>query len=219
MPVPLLFVPFEKRKNWYGILLPVAASMEVKTAIITAGVSLVVALLSAITALINGRVSSRTSKSLELLKYTLAIDARQAELSSSETVEALASLRLSMQAIQRLKDEIQLITNATETSLSAKEALDRVRDSAHAVLETYQQKHPYLESDEALVLHRAKNTAFSVQNILTNGLHGKKYASQLAPEIVKALQELRTDLTESQNLLRDLKTDRFVHLSIKKVNE
>lgn len=183
--------------------------------LITAGASLIVAILSAVTALVNGKLSSKTAQSVELLKHTLALEVSKAELSNNEMIAALDSLRSSMQAIQRVKDEIQLIANATGPSLEPKEALSRVETAVSEVLETYQKKHPYLEQDEASVLHHAKNTAFRIQQVLINALHGKSYVSELDAPIIKTLLELRADLTESQHLLRDLKTDRIIHNSVK----
>lgn len=187
---------------------------KVTIALIAAAASLLVALISAVTALITNRASSRTAQSVEYLRQSFANENRKAEISNTEMIASLESLRLAMQALQRIKDEIQLITQARGSSLDAAEALARIRSATLEMLEVNQKHHPNLDPLEAIVLHRAKNISIVIEQVLLEGLGGKRYASELDDERYRALLQHRTALTDAQNLLRDHRTDRLIRDSL-----
>jgi hypothetical protein len=182
-------------------------------ALISSVASLLVAMVSLLTAILTNRNSSRTAESLERLKHSLARSSRTLEVSDSEVVASLEALKIAMQAIQRMKDEIQLILNAYGNSLNTKEALERIEAARQNLFKIHEEKHPFLSENEALVLHRAKNTALKLSQYLTDDLQKKKYASDINNDTKEAALGLRTDLTEAQNLLRDYRTERLIDLS------
>lgn len=186
---------------------------KVTIALIAAAGSLLVALVSLLTAFVTNRIVSRTAESLERLKYSLDRSNRTLELVDSELKSSLEALRLAMQAIQRLKDEIQLTINAYGTSLDSMEASERIEAARQQLFQVYEEMHPRLNEHEAMALHRAKNVALSVSQRLTDELRRKKFASEIDSIISENALLIRTELTEAQNLLRDSRTERLIHLS------
>src|ERR1051326_7433198 len=119
-------------------------------ALTSAIASLLVALISLITALITNRNSLRTAVSLERLKHTLARSNRAFEMGDSELGSSLEALKLAMRAIQKFKDEIQLIIFAYGASLDSVEALERLEAARQHIFQIYEEVHPNLTEHEAV---------------------------------------------------------------------
>jgi hypothetical protein len=176
--------------------------------------SLLVALISLLTAFLSSRATSRTAESLERLKYSLSSSTRASELTRAESLRSLESLKLAMEAIQVVKDEVQLAVYAYEDSLQAKEMADRLEAARQNLFKVYEEMHPILSEREATVLHTAKNSGFWACQTLGMELKKVKYASDINDTIRQESLQRRSELTDAQNLLRDFRTERLIDLSI-----
>jgi hypothetical protein len=157
--------------------------------------------LVAIVGLIAATMTNRRSKTDEF-----------ADAALSATLEAL---KQGMRAIQNLKDEIQLILSSIEDSLDSQEAVSRLDKARDSLADTFGENHPHLDKIEALALHTAKGAAFSVSGVVQAGLRGKMYASDIPASARTKLLELRSQLTDQQNVLRDSRTDRIARRTLK----
>ncbi len=167
-------------------------------ALLTAAVSIVVAILSLTTALITNRNSTKAVRSLEELKHSLHQSSESKRISDELLSKALESIKTAMQAIQIMKDEIQLILSASSDSLEPGEAAHRLVQAREHLFDVYQEHHPNLSSEESKAFHTAKNAIANIE---------KHIGSDGCNEV---LVDTRRRLTDAQNLLRDALSTRVL---------
>ncbi len=183
---------------------------DITVAILTAIASLFVAIVSLVAALANGRQTARYVERLEVLKNTFAEKQNQDEVRRKYLDEMMKSLQESIQAIQRVKDDVQLVGNALPSSLDADVAIARIRAGREAIFACYEVNLSCLDEEDERALHRAKNAAVTIEGIVSAGLHGKTDAHDLSSDDRVKLMTLRGNLTETQQLLRDSRMSRLV---------
>ena len=184
-------------------------STEFTIAIITATTSLVVAVIGIIIAVINNRQTAWAAIELEKLKHQLASAETSASFGDEYLNASLKSLKEALQSIQRVKDEIQLILSAIETSLDTPTALKRFTASRSELFTAYEQELACLNEPERRAFHRAKNLALKIENYLLVCLGDKQYAAELSSEDRLTLRELRNELSDLQYVLRDSRVERL----------
>lgn len=187
---------------------------KITVAVIAAVISLLVAIISLIGTLISSKTTARTARGLEFLKHELLRSSKTIEFADSELNSSLSALKEALRAIQKIKNEIQLIINAINSSLDSDEALTKITTAREHLFATYESGHPNLNDIEIDAYHTAKDTALTIENVIRSQLKNKKYASNLSQNVRKNLIELRRQLTDTQQLLRDSKTDRLVQRTI-----
>lgn len=171
-------------------------STEIIVAVVASIASLVVALVSLVTALVTGRQSSRSAEQLEVLKHTLAAKQKRAD-------QTMTALLAGIQAIQHVKDEVQIILDAPPSALDADIAIERVRASREAVFSCFEANDGILDESERDAFHGAKSDTLKIENAVAMGLQGKSDASALTDQDRRQLRELRGKLTDAQQVLRD----------------
>ena len=181
-------------------------SSEVDVAIIAAIVSLVVASVSFITGVFTNRQSAKAEKNLEELKFTLSRSQAREQMRDSTFTDMMAGLRAGLQAIQRVKDEIQLILSAAGDSMSAEVALGRFGESRTKMLEAYEQQHMNLTEENSEILHKAKNVVVTMESTLQRALRQHTLASELDDKSRSQLLAYRDQLSSLQHELRDAMT-------------
>ena len=181
-------------------------SSEVNVAIVAAIVSLVVAIVSFITAIFTNRQSAKAEKNLEELKFTLSRSQAREQMRDNTFTDMMAGLRAGLQAIQRVKDEIQLILSAVGNSMSVEVALGRFGESRTKMLEVYEQQHMNLTEEHSEILHKAKNVVVTMESTLHRALSQHTLASELDDESRRQLLAYRDQLSSLQHELRDAMT-------------
>jgi predicted NBD/HSP70 family sugar kinase len=175
--------------------------LPLQVALVSGLVALVVSVVSMTSSLLAARASSRAQQQLEAFKEELRRRAADDEAAREEFEHSVAALRQGLAAIQRLRDEIQLVSNGLPDGIDREEAVERLDRARAHLFETYQQQHTYLDKLEQLVLHQAKGAAASVIRV----------------EDRAALNELRMQLSEHQTRLRNALSDRLLNLTLEKV--
>jgi hypothetical protein len=184
-------------------------SIDILVAIIASITALFVAVISLIATIINSRQSARSTKELEYLKHKYS-QADSVELFSEEQLKtSLGSLKIALQSIQQMKDEMQLILSAVETSLDTKTAIKRVKKARENLFNSYKQYMADLDDAEKDAFHRAKNQAVQIENFLQTNLADKEFVSLLSPEEKTLLREFRNELTDIQYILLDKRSERL----------
>ena len=183
--------------------------INITIAIITAVTALFVAIISLIAAIINGRQAAQSTKELESIKYRFSRADTAETFSDGHLNASLDSLRIALQSIQLMKDEVQLILSAVETSLDTETALNRIRIAREQLFANYEQHLAELNDAEITAFHRAKNQALMIERFLHGNLTGKKFVSLLSPDQKTSLRELRNELTDIQYILRDKRSERL----------
>ena len=174
-------------------------SGELSVAIIAAIVSLVVASVSFITAILTNRQSAKAEKHLEELKFTLSRSQAREQMRDNTFADMMAGLKAGLQAIQRVKDEIQLILSAVGNSMSAEVALGRLGESRTTMLEVYEQQHMNLTAENSEILHKAKNVVVTMESTLQRALSHHTLASELDDESRSQLLAYRDQLSSLQH--------------------
>ena len=183
----------------------------VTIAAIAAFASLLVAIVSLITAIISNRNNARTLLSIEKLKNEFAQSGRNLDIIDSETKTSLACLKSSLESIQQLRDEIQFLAIMSEDSLQASD-YKRIRDTANLIAQHYETNHPVLSSVEMSSLHKAKNLALGVKAEVEVILRRKESFKRIDLESFQRLDEIEAELSLIQRILWDCRAERLLNL-------
>ena len=185
-------------------------SIEATLALIASITSLAVAAIGLVSSIITRRQTARADEKIETLRFEFSRKEAAWALGDEQLTQSLESLRLAIQAIQRVKDELQLILAARETSLDSDTALERLNVARTELFACYETELACLDDVEAKACHQAKNLSLIIEHNLRECLSGKSQASQLSGEDRQRLQEFRSDLTDCQQRLRDCRTNRLI---------
>lgn len=185
-------------------------STEMIVALLASGTSLVVAIVGLVAAVITNRQAARSEMSIESLKFEISHKKAKEAMRNAEIEQALEALHLAIQSIQHLKDEVQLILSAVDSSLDTATAIDRVDKARQALFICHEQQMTRLNKDEEDAFHKAKNLSLTVEQLLREGLSGQENASALAEDRRERLTNLRNEFTELQNVLRDSRSLRLL---------
>jgi CheY-like chemotaxis protein len=186
-------------------------------AIISAVASLIVATISLIAVLLNGKNTSRTSESIERLKNEFIQNNRSKDILTSELIETLQNLKVSTQAIQSLRNEIQRFKYDKEIAVKTG-VFEKIRDATTSVIDSYSISHTSLSQTEKAVFHSSKNIAIDCQMTAERVLNNmKKNKKSNIPEIDSDIYEkfdyLQIRLSEAQTILRECRAERLLELS------
>ena len=172
--------------------------------------SLLVATIGLAATIVANRRSNKNAATIENLKHSLLEASKAREIEDSHLSQSVEGLAQGMQAIQNLKDEILLILGSIEDSLPSAMALQRVESAREILFDSFEKNHPALNRTEEIALHKAKNLAHAIQQLLIAELHNMSFSSELSPDARSRLTEFRLGLTESQNVLRDSRNERIL---------
>lgn len=186
-------------------------------AIISAVASLFVAVTSLIAILINSRNTSRTVESVERLKNDFARATRFSEILDEDLKAALQALKISVEAIQKLKNEIQRFRKDKDAAL-ATGVIEGIQKASRNIIENYETSLAILSQFERDTFHQAKEYASDcetlAQNILSIPRQKKsKIPPAVAPEVYNEFDKLHTDLSDTQRILVDSRYERMLGLS------
>jgi uncharacterized protein YjcR len=185
-------------------------SAELTVALIASGASVAVAVVSLITSLINNRHSARSQKVLENLKFEFTQIQGKETAKDTHLIEVIKALQLAIQSIQVVKDELQLILSAVDSSLDTQSAITQVKAARERLFKSFEEQSALLDESEMAPFHQSKNISLRIENFLRRSLSNKPDASCLSEAEREHLLSLRGDLTEAQQLLRDIRTDRLL---------
>lgn len=185
-------------------------SNELTIAFIASIASIVVALVGLMASLISSRMSSRSEKAIEKLKFEFSRLSSKEQIIDTQLAGELEALQEALRSIQRVKDEAQLILSGLDTGLNAKDAKKRVVAAREAIFACYEKQFAVMSDSENDVFHRAKNIAFNIENYTKSGLQQDHDISELPDHHRQRLESLRHELTEIQGILRDSRTERLL---------
>jgi hypothetical protein len=185
-------------------------STELALALIASATSLLVALTGLVTSIITKRQTERSVEKMENLRFGFGRKEAVWALGNAQLTESLESLQSAIRAIQRVKDEVQLILAAIETSLDTETAIERVSSARADLFACYEKELAKFDNSESKACHQAKNRTLGIENFLRERLSQKSYASQLSGDERRRLLEFRDDLTDCQQRLRDSRADRLI---------
>jgi CheY-like chemotaxis protein len=178
-------------------------STEVVVALIASGVSLIVSVLSS-------RHSARSGKEIERLKHGLSRDTTRESIFDAQQAESLKALELSIKAIQRVKDEVQVILSATEVGSDYKSLMDGMRVAREQMFACYEEHMATLDRKEGKIVHSAKNISLHIEAYLKRSLPPQADVIFLSGEQRGQLLAFRDSLTDLQGVLRDSRMDRLM---------
>jgi len=185
-------------------------STELIIALIAAGTSVLVAIISLIVSVISNRQSARSSKEIEKLKYDFSRASALETLNDSQLSESLKALQLAIKSIQRVKDEMQVVLSASEMPTELKSLMEGIRSAREQMFACYEEQMATLDNDDARIVHKAKNTSLQVEALIKRSLPTNAKQITLPEELHEPLLTLRMNLTELQQSLRDSKADKLM---------
>ena len=184
--------------------------------IITSSTSIIIAMISLLSSFITIRKTHENEKNLIELKSSIERKIKKAERYDEEMLKGLDALRAIIKNIQVLKDDIQTILEAFEDSLYSKEAIDRIKESGKKLINCFEEHDTSLTKEEWTVAHNAKNKVFSINKIVTMGLKEYEWASSLTKKDRNEIIDLRRQLSEAQERLRDFRVERIEGIQYEK---
>ena len=184
-------------------------SNELVLALVASGTSLVVAIVGLIASLITIRQTTRADRDIETLKHDFSRALASDALADGEFSQSTKALQLAIQAIQLVKDEIAITLSKIAERLDRDATLKRVGTARQGLFECHEQSMAFLSVEEERVLHQAKNTALAVERLVEEELLQNESGSGISPSGAEQLVELRLQLTDLQQMLRDYRSDRL----------
>jgi hypothetical protein len=186
-------------------------SPELTVALVAAGASIVVAVISLVTAIMSSRQSARSERAIESLKFEFQRATAQETLRDQHLAQCVEALQTFVSLIQRIKDEMQIILSAAHSggTMRSRTAHERVSAARQTLFSAYEDNLSCLDEDEARICHRAKNLSLTIETSLVEILNGKRYVS-LSLDEQSRFTALRNELTELQQVLRDSRADRLM---------
>jgi hypothetical protein len=183
---------------------------DLSLALIAAITSLIIAFISLLTAIITNRQSARSSQMVETMKHSFSRQSTTESINDKEFTGAQESLKAALQAIQHLKDELQLVIMATGEGLSKDVAIKRISSSRQEIFEVYEKHYMTLNEAERKAFHTAKNIAHKIESSLTQDLTSYNYASEMSPTMHAYSVSLRNELGDLQQILIGSRLNRLV---------
>jgi hypothetical protein len=184
--------------SWQCLSLEGIMDIKIWIALLTAVVSIFVAVISLVTAWLTSRSSAKSAQTLEELRHSLQQSSEARRISDEQLSKSLDSIRASMQALQIMKDEIQLVLASTTDSFAPGEAAERLGRARDNLFRIYQEHHPNLTADEGKAVHAAKSALTEID----------RHVGEDGFDVT--LKETRHRLTDAQNVLRDALTARLL---------
>jgi hypothetical protein len=185
----------------------------------------IISLISAvIVALITQRMNARTLRDIEQLRAASAADlerlratlsadlervraglteaSAQVQRAQERTRQMSRALHQGIRAVQRVKDDIQLILTAVPGSLDIDSAIHLVRQGRQQLVECFEKQVASLDDQESKLLHEAKSLAMTLDHPLMTTDRDND-VSNLSNEARERLVGMRLRLSDLQNSLRD----------------
>jgi len=178
---------------------------EILIAIITSGVSLLVSAGSLVASVIISRQSAHSAEIVESLRFRLEKRKSTEVMGDEYLKQNIKSLDVLIQAIQQMKDIVQLILNAGGSNMDSESAKKSISKARQLLFKSYEEQLPNLDEGSNKGAHQAKDIALRIETSLFESLKRTSFVSELSDKDKQALLELRNDLTNAQNLLRDSK--------------
>lgn len=181
-----------------------------ETAIIISIISSLTAIIVAIISIIiNSRKQKKTSFELEKLKMSIELEKRQIEGKLKQKDETLKGIDLALECSQKLKDQIQLLTNYLKfNSKLSDEWLEITRQEIHNYSDLFSKIFPKLGDTEKVALHDMKKELNAVDYLIARILYEKKETKQLdSTRLTELLMATRHKLSELQQSLLIRKTN------------
>jgi len=181
--------------------------LEIVIVLITSATSFVVAIIGLAAAILSNIQSKRSEKELEMIRFQLDIQKTSFSLRKNELEKRIKSLNSLISSIQKFKDCLQVILH--ESSLDNEYILKSIIKVRLELFRCYEDEMPYLTKEELKASHSAKNLALTIEQEITKLLK-KKLKGSFSDKNRSSLLELRNQLTDCQNLLRDTRTEAFI---------
>jgi hypothetical protein len=181
---------------------------EMLIAILGSTTAVVVSIVTLIATISTNRHSRDTTKSVESLKAELA--QRQADHALADNyfqkdIEALDDI---IKSVQQVKDAIQIVLESDGAGLSSDRATQYIVTSRENLFASYETHLSHLSKEETGLAHVAKNRALTAQTLVEE-LYEQHSTDDLRTLKKAELEQVRSNLSESQNRLRDIKLSRL----------
>lgn len=162
---------------------------EVLIAVIGTVTSIIVALVSLITALLVVRRTAKANQDIERLR----LDQEQVRLllgiSVSTFEESLGAVEELCVLIQKCRDEIQILLPKLAISFKQKDSKP-ILDSCGELITFYSKRYFLFTSDYRMSLHEIKNQSRKIHEILQSTNHLSENISQVSIDLSKYLDNL-----------------------------
>jgi len=149
-------------------------------------------------------------KEIESLRFGFSRALVKDTISDTHLIASFGALKVAVQLIQRVKDDIQLILSALENSLDSKSAIERITSTRESMFVGFEHQLASLNEQEKDLFHKAKDISLVVERRIKQELAEEPNASCLSADARQELIILRMQLTDIQQLLRDAKAEKFM---------
>lgn len=174
-------------------------STELYVALIASFSSLVVAIVSVIASIVTGRQNQKSTLLLEQLKYEL-----EKERVSDDRIKGKIKItHQALQEIQRAKDVLALILASENSGMDADIAISYIKESRQRIFDYYEKFHTEVDDIERTICHQVKSHLIAIEQDVIRALENKQHASEISKYDRRKMREMRLQLSEYQQSLRD----------------
>ncbi len=143
------------------------------------------------------------AKDLEQFKDNLEIERAKRQSETVRLERSTEALRLAVAAIQSVKDSLREITFAVGESLDMDSAKSGYSKAMEEVQDCYKSQSDDLEETDRRLFHLVKGRVENIHLRLYKYLEEKELPSDLSADEKRELRELRYELSDMQDQLRD----------------
>ena len=174
-------------------------------ALISSISSIIIAIISLIGSRANNKTIHTANTELEKLKYSIEKERSNFQLTETHIKSKLQALDEHIIGIQKIKDILQLSLVATKNSYSSMDALSSIKINREQFFELFENESIHFNlHEEYEVAHKAKNLIINLESLMLQYLKNRRYI-YYDDEEIKKLMQLKENLNDCQNLLRDFK--------------
>lgn len=129
---------------------------KIFTIFITAGATIIVALIGLVTSILANQKGAKVSLELEKIKFKLEREKQKKQIHDTEDLQSINSLKLMIKSIQIVKNQLQLILSAFQESLDSKSSIDLFFESRTNLIRCYEENFINLSKEEERLSHDVK---------------------------------------------------------------
>ncbi len=189
--------------------------MKITVALIGAATALAVAFFGLLKIFVVAKNTHKFSRDLEILKHTLDQQASNTRLEQEQLNKSLEAIFKAINAIQRMKDETELIVESVPGSLDSEAAVQAISKAREHLWEEFESQVGILDGTATKSFHKAKTTALRINRLVQEMTKGSSDSFALTGEQKHRLLVERALLTEHQQELRDAREQNILKRVLK----
>jgi molybdopterin converting factor small subunit/heme exporter protein D len=182
-------------------------SPEVWAALVAAGASILVSVVSLVASLRTARMQHRSALNTERLRHSFELRREERKRAAEGRNLELTALASQISAVQELRDYLGFLASAPSGTLLTEDATKRLTVLGERVGEVYRETMNSLPKEDTSLYHRLKNHVVTGVSVVISAV-GSAERLKTNKRFIDTVLSLRAELGEIQNIIRDKRYER-----------